>query len=77
MHHLTHTFGSSPVARSGRLPSMSPTSRLAAVLSRALRLFAQTDDMIADRYSGCGWGDETARRLLNHIIDGSRDGFFG
>jgi hypothetical protein len=52
---------------SPRMPSAKPNGG-----SR----FPRTEDDIADRYSGCGWGDETERRLLDDVFDGQRRGFF-
>jgi hypothetical protein len=50
--------------------------RIATLFARIAKRFPRTEDDIADRYSGCGWGDETERRLLDDVIDGQRGGLF-
>jgi hypothetical protein len=54
-----------------------PPGRIAALFARIAKRFPRTEDDIADRYSGCGWGDETERRrLLDDVFNGQRGGFF-
>jgi hypothetical protein len=68
--------------RTGPGPGGAPAAsggtpmQLDLAASRRSSPVSPTEDDIADRYSGCGWGDETERRLLDDLFDGRRGGFF-
>ena len=77
MQAFTHATGSWRVARSSRQhANATPPIRFLALLARIARRFPRTEDNIADRYSGSGWGDDTERRLLDDVFNGQRGGFF-
>ena len=52
----------------------SRPGRIAALFSPIAKRFPRTEDDTADRYSGCSWGDETERRLLDDVLEGRRGG---
>jgi hypothetical protein len=77
MHAFTHETGSWWLIRSiRRRANAARSGRIAALFARIAKRFPRTEDDIADRYSGCGWGDETERRLLDDICNGQRGSFF-
>jgi hypothetical protein len=77
MQAFTPATGSWWVARSiRRAANATRPGRIAALLSRVAARFPRTEDHIADRYSGCGWGDETERGLLDDIFSRQRGGLF-
>ena len=51
--------------------------RIATLFTCITKRIPRTEDDIAHRYSGCGWGDETERRLLDDVFNKQREGFFG
>jgi hypothetical protein len=79
-HHMqafTPETGSWWVARCiRRHANAARPGRIAALLARVPARFPRTEDHIADRYSGCGWGDETERGLLDDIFNRQGGGFF-
>lgn len=77
MQAFAHATGSWWVTRSiRRHANATRPGRIAALFARMAKRFQRTEDDIADRYSGCGWGDETERRLLHDLFDGQRGGSF-
>jgi hypothetical protein len=77
MQAFTHATGSWWVTRSiRRHANAARPRRIAALFARITKRFPRTEDDIADRYSGCGWGDETERRLLDDVLNRQRGGFF-
>ena len=52
------------------------SARIAVLFTRIAKRIPRTEDDIAARYSGCGWGDETDRRLLDDVFDRQRGGTF-
>ena len=72
--HATSSWWVSPSIR--RHAKSVRTGRLAALLGRIAKLFPRKEDIITDYYSGCSWGDETERRLLNDVFNGQRGSFF-
>ena len=77
MQTYTHTTSSWWVSPSIRRHAKSARSgRLAALLGRIAKRFPRNEDSIADCYSGCSWGDETERRLLNAVFNGQRGSIF-
>jgi hypothetical protein len=76
MQVFTHATRSWWVNRGSRGHAKGIRSgRIAALFARIAKRFPRTEDHIADRYSGCGWGDETERRLLDDVFNGQRGGF--
>ena len=75
MQAFTHETGSWWLTLRRRANVTRP-GRIAALFARIAKRFPRTEDVIADRYSGCGWGDETERRLLDDICNGQRDSLF-
>jgi hypothetical protein len=77
MQAFTHATASWWVTRSiRRQVNATRPGRVAALFARIAKRFPRTEDDIADHYSGCSWGDETERRLLNDVFDGRGGGFF-
>ncbi len=77
MQAFTHATGSRWVTSSIRRQTKATQPGLiGALFARMAKAFLRTEDDIADRYSGCGWGDETERRLLDDVFNGQRHGFF-
>ena len=73
MQAFTHAIGSWWVTRSiRRHANAARPGRIAALIARIAKRFPRTEDDIADRYSDCGWGDETERRLLDDVFHGQR-----
>jgi hypothetical protein len=71
MRAFTQETGPWWVARSIRWhANAARPGRIAALLARVAAHFPRTEDRIADRYSGSGWGDETERCLLDDIFKG-------
>jgi hypothetical protein len=56
--------------------SISAYRLIVALIACIAKRFARTEDGITARYSGCGWGDETERRLVGDVLDRRRGGFF-
>jgi hypothetical protein len=52
------------------------SGRIATLFVRIAKRIPRIEDDIADRHSGCGWGDETERRLLDDVLNRKREGFF-
>jgi hypothetical protein len=71
MQAFTHAAGSWWVSRSiWRHANAIRPGRIAALFAGIAKRFPRTEDDIADRYSGCGWGDETERRLFDDVFNG-------
>jgi hypothetical protein len=77
MQGFTHATGPWWVTRGiQRYPNAAQPGRIAQLFSLIRKRILRTEDDIADRYSGCGWGDDTERRLLDDVFDGQRGGYF-
>jgi hypothetical protein len=76
MQTFTHATGFWVTRGIRRHPNAAQPGRIAQLLARIKKRIPRTEDDIADRYSGCGWGDDTERRLLDDVFDGQRGGFF-
>jgi len=77
MQVFTPAIGSWWKTRASRQNGKEARSgRIALVLARFAKRVLRTEDDFAHRYSGCGWGDETERRLLGDVLDGRYDGLF-
>jgi hypothetical protein len=77
MQAFTHATGSRWVTRSiRRHANATRPGRIEALFARIAKRLPRTEDDIADRYSGCGWGDETERRLHDDVFNGQRGGLF-
>ena len=59
-----------------RHANITRPGRLRALLGGIAKCFSRNEDSIAGCYSGCSWGDETEKRLLNDVFNGQRGSFF-
>jgi hypothetical protein len=77
MQAYTHATSSWWVSTNIRRHAKSARSGcLVALLRRIAKRFPRNEDIIADCYSGCSWGDETERRLLDGVFNGQRGSSF-
>jgi len=77
MEALTDATGSAWLTRSiGRHANAMRPGRIQRLFARIAKRLPRTEDDIADRYSGRGWGDETERGLLADVFDGRHGSLF-
>jgi hypothetical protein len=78
MQSFTHATGALRGSRRNilRLSNVFRPDRVATLFGPIAKLFPRIEGDIADRYSGCSWGDETERRVLDDVFNGQRGSFF-
>ena len=73
MQAITHATGSWPVTGStGQDTGATRPGLITRLFGRFAQRLPRPEDEVADRHSGCGWSDETERRVLGDIRDGRR-----